>query len=46
MKTRFVTTLEINTITDLKIIAAKTHQPVNAVIEKLVSDYKKMGDIK
>lgn len=40
MKVRFVTTLELDTITALKIMAAELHQPVNAIIEKLVSDAK------
>ena len=40
MKIRFVTTLEPKTVEKLKIIAAKEHKPVNAIIEELVNNAK------
>lgn len=38
MKIRFVTTLEPKIVEQLKIMAAKEHKPVNAIIEELVKE--------
>jgi len=40
MKVRFVTTLEADTITALKVLAAEQHKPVNAIIEEMVKQAK------
>ncbi len=40
MKVRFVTTLDHETIKDLKILAANENKPVNAIITELVEKAK------
>lgn len=44
MKVRFVTTLDSETITELRILAAKQNKPVNAIITELVDKEKQKGD--